>query len=265
MLKTCLQSMLLRDNPDPAQRDGITKFINLNPSGGQEITTYDSLDRSLCPSYRNGYIAMKSWAADLALETMFRDLSDKDDAATARQQADLTAASIVAKWDKHERYLPAVFDGKTTARILPIVEGLVFPYEMGLTRETAPDGPYGALIKVLHDHVDNALQPGICLDSVTGAWKLSSTSHNTWQSKVYLSQFIVERILGIKDERVDGKVDQVHASFQVCGAASQAWTDQLNSATSQALGSTHYPRGVTSALWWLDTNNAGAGQNSASK
>jgi hypothetical protein len=252
--------MLLRDDPDPAKRDGITDFINLNPAGKEEITTYDSLDHSLRPADRNGYIAMKSWAAYLALEAIFQALNDGSDAATAKLQAGRVAASIVANWKPDEGYLPAVFDGKSTARILPVAEGLIFPYEMGLAQATARTGPYGELLRVLHDHVNNVLRPGVCLDATTGAWKLSSTSQNTWQSKVYLTQFIAERILGIKDERVVGKVDQVHASFEVCGAAEDAWSDQLDSTSSRVLGSDHYPRGVTSALWWLDARNASVGQ-----
>ena len=255
-LDKCLESMLLRDDPDPAKRDGLTKWTNLNNTGHEEITTYDSLDHSLRPSYLNGYIAVKSWSAYVVLDALFTHLGDTQSAAVARAQAALTARTIVSKVDSSTQTLPAVFDGKSQARIIPMVEGLAYPYEMGLTQAVSMNGPYGDLIRALRTHLDNVLKPGVCLDSSSGAWRLSSSSGNTWQSKVYLSQFVAEKILGLTGDRVDGKVDQVHATFQVYGCPTKAWSDQLDSSNGNPLGSLHYPRGITSATWWLDAKSA---------
>ena len=39
-------------------------------------------------------------------------------------------------------------------------------------------------------------QPGICIFP-DGGWKLSSSSDNSWLSKVYLSQFVARKVLGL--------------------------------------------------------------------
>jgi hypothetical protein len=91
---------------------------------------------------------------------------------------------------------------------------------------------------------------------MSGGWKLSSANINTWQSKVYLCQYVTENILGISNGNVDGTVDQIHATFEMTEAPYQGWSDQLRSTGSGSpLGSQHYPRGVTSALWWLNAAN----------
>jgi hypothetical protein len=262
-LKTCLNSMLLRDDLDPSKRDGITTFINTRPGFTPEITTYDSLDPALQQSRDNGYIAGKSWAAYLALEAMFTALGDTASAATVHDQAGRTAKSIVGHWDDQGKYIPAIFDGKNTSRISPMVEGLVYPSAMGLDNAVSMTGPYADLIKVLQQHLDSVLAPNVCLDSQIGSWKLSSTSTNTWESKVYLSQYVAEKILGMSDPRVVGPVDQIHASMEVIGSSTQGWSDQLDSYNGHAIGSLHYPRGVTSSLWWLNKEKASASQSTA--
>jgi hypothetical protein len=144
-----------------------------------------------------------------------------------------------------------VLDGKNTSRIIPAVEGLIYPEQMGLEDALSTSGPYGPMIQMLRAHLNTVLQKGVCLDAKSGGWKLSSTSTNTWQSKVYISQYVAEQILKIKDERTNGPVDAVHASFEVLGTPATCWSDQLESGNGAAWGSTHYPRGVTSSLWWL--------------
>jgi hypothetical protein len=249
--RDAFDSMLARDDADPASRDGITTWLTTNGSH-DEITTYDALDPALKQVRDNLYIAVKSWACYVALDKIFSDLGDSARATSARSAADATAASIVARWDDAQHYIPAIFDGANTSRIIPAVEGLVYPYRMGLRDAVSPSGPYGALIQKLAAHLDTVLAPGLCLDSKSGAWKLSSTSTNTWQSKVYLNQYVSESILGIRDERTGGTIDAIHADFQAHPVGAVGWTDQLNSDTGTPRGSRHYPRGVTSALWWMD-------------
>jgi hypothetical protein len=262
-LNHCLASMLLRDDLDPPRRDGITTFINTRPGFTPEITTYDALDPALQQSRDNGYIAGKSWASYLALEAMFKALGDADSAGVAHDQADRTARSITARWNDHEGYIPAIFDGRNTSRIIPMVEGLIYPSQMGLKEDVAFSGPYADLMRVLKKHLDSVLKPGVCLDKTTGAWKLSSTSDNTWESKVYLGQYIAENILGLKGNRISGPVDQIHASMEVTGSPTQGWSDQFNSDDGHAIGSLHYPRGVTSSLWWLTRDKASTDQPAA--
>jgi hypothetical protein len=109
------------------------------------------------------------------------------------------------------------------------------------------DGPYGELVRVLKRHLDKVLVPGVCLDSGSGGWKLSSTSRNTWLSKIFLNQYVAENVLGFDDERT--KRDTVHARWLRTGSADYAATDQVDSSTGADLGSRLYPRLVTSILW----------------
>jgi hypothetical protein len=95
------------------------------------------------------------------------------------------------------------------------------------------------------------LVPGVCIDARTGAWNLSSTSSTTWQSKVYLSQYVAENILGVKNDVTGRNADSAQYAYEVLGAPAVCWTDQIYTDSHVAYGCRHYPRGVTSALWWL--------------
>ena len=257
VLEQCLQSMLLRDDIDPEERDGVTTFTSTatappKAAKGGEITTYDSLDLSLKVPQNSGYIATKSFASYLALEAMFRLLGDAANAATSQKQAGLVARTISRHFDHGTRSFPARFNGEFDARVIPAIEGLVYPYCMGLKEAVSPNGPYGELIQLMRTHVDSILRPGICLDPVSGAWKMSSSTTNTWESKIYLAQFVTEKVLGLSDGRTHGDVDAVHYAIQVLGNPVTAWTDQIQSNIGFTRGgSRHYPRGVTAYLWSL--------------
>jgi hypothetical protein len=78
-----------------------------------------------------------------------------------------------------------------------------------------------------------------------GGWRLSSTSRNSWLSKIYLCQFVAERILG---RRPDTEADRAHVSWLLDPEnAYFAWSDQM--LAGKAVGSRYYPRGVTCILW----------------
>lgn len=99
-------------------------------------------------------------------------------------------------------------------------------------------------------HMDSILKPGICLDAVSGASKMGSSTTNTWESKIYLAQFATETVLGLSDGRTHGGVDAIHYAIQVLGNPATAWSDQILSDMGATRGgSRHYPRGVTSYLW----------------
>jgi hypothetical protein len=258
ILQSCLNSMLLRDDTNAATRDGVTTYLNERGTT-QEITTYDALDSSLKSPRLNAMTTVKNWASYLALQAMFKQIGDTVDATTCSNMAGLAAQSIVNAWNNYHGtlgYIPAFLDGSNQTPLLPIVEGLVYPAQMGLTNAMDPvNGPYAAMFQALSNHVTAVLAPGRCLDVTTGSWKLSGSSANTWQSKIYLGQYIVENILGIDNNNVDGTIDQVHATLQFQESTNQGWSDQLDSAGGSLHGSVHYPRGVTSALWWLNATN----------
>jgi hypothetical protein len=257
VLEQCLASMLIRDDIDPAKRDGITTYTSTAtapPKAAKqgEITTYDSLDLSLRVPQKSSYIATKSFASYLALEAMFELLGDKARAATSKNQAGLVAKTVSAHFDQSTKSFPARFNGEFDARVIPAVEGLAYPYCMGLKEAVSPNGPYGEFIQLMRTHMDSILRPGICMDATSGAWKMSSSTLNTWESKIYLAQFVTEKVLGLSDERTHGEVDGVHYAIQVLGNPVTAWTDQILSDIGFTRGgSRHYPRGVTAFLWSL--------------
>jgi xylan 1,4-beta-xylosidase len=253
-LQTCLTSMLSRDNTNAAARDGVTKNVNTS-----EITTYDSLDWSLQKPAFSGRLAVRNWACYLALNAMFNQIGDTADAATCDNMASTAAQTIVARWNTYHSslgYIPALLDGSSMAATLPMVEGLVYPSAMGLTNAIdRVGGPYAAMLQALSNHVMAVLVPGKCLDATTGAGMITSGSSITWQSKVFLSQYAAEAVLGITNSTIDGDLDQANISVQLQGAPFQGFCDAFQGSGPLA-GGHHYPRGVTTALWWLNgTNN----------
>jgi hypothetical protein len=122
----------------------------------------------------------------------------------------------------------------------------------------ALQGRFGSFIAVLKLHLHTVLSPGVCLDAKSGGWKLSSTSNNTWMSKIFLNQFVTQRILGMRyplEESWDG----IHAGWMRGGCADFAATDQVDSATGRDLGSRLYPRLVTAVLWLDEAESAHTG------
>jgi hypothetical protein len=253
VLQRCLNSMLLRDNTNSTARDGITKNVN---SG--EITTFDDLDGSLQRPAFSGRLAVRNWACYLALNAMFSQIGDTADATTCENMAGVAAQTVVDRWNSYRGtlgYIPALLDGSSISATIPMVEGLAYPAAMGLTNAIdRTGGPYAAMLQALSNHVIAVLVPGKCLDASSGAWMVTSSTPITWQSKVFLSQYATEAVLGITNNSVNGSVDQVHASVQIYGAPFQGYSDAFYG-TGALQGGHHYPRGVTSSLWWLNATN----------
>lgn len=255
VLQTCLNSMLLRDNTNSAARDGITKNVNAG-----EITTYDNLDGSLRRSAFSGRLAVRNWACYLALSAMFGQIGDPADAATCENMAALTAQTILDRWNSYRGtlgYIPALLDGSDTAATIPMVEGLAYPAAMGLTNAIdRANGPYASMLQALSNHVVAVLVPGRCLGVPSGGWLMTSANLITWQSKIFICQYAAEAVLGITNDSVNGTVDQVHASIQIKAGPFQGWVDATDGTGEHRFaGGVHYPRAVTSALWWLNATN----------
>lgn len=246
IFEQCFQSMLNRDHPDPARRDGIMSLDSSRTRGGAEITTYDSLDVSLGQARRNIYLALKCWAAYIMLEKLFREVGNADLSSQAGAQAERCAATLVSHVTP-EGYIPAVLEEGNHSKIIPAIEGLVFPYVAGCREAVKPDGRFGGLIGALKRHLATVLVPGTCLFP-DGAWKLSSTANNSWLSKIYLCQFVAREILGIDGDHVTKNADSAHVGWLLDPRnAYWAWSDQMVS--GHAVGSKYYPRGVTAILW----------------
>jgi hypothetical protein len=255
LLRTCLDSMLARDNTNAAACDGITKNLN---SG--EITTFDDIDPSLnAPAY-SGRLAVRNWACYLALEAMFGQMGDEPDAGVCETMAATAAQTVVSCWNANRSnlgYIPALLNGANDSAVILLVEGLAYPAQMGLTNAIdRVGGPYAAMLQALSNHLAAVLVPGRCLDPTTGAWMMTSVPWKTWQSKIYIAQYVAERVLGFTGDTIDGAVDQVHATIQIQNAPFHEWSDECDcTGQDRTLGGCHYPRGITGALWWLSATN----------
>ncbi len=242
----CLKSMINRDHPQAKNRNGIMSLDSSRVMGGSEITTYDSLDESLGQARGNVYLATKSWAAYVALEKILIELQELKYAEQAKNQA-ILCANTIAKNMTEEGYIPAIFEEGNRSRIIPAIEGLVFPLYTGTPKALDPEGQYGPMIQALQKHLHTVLVEGTCLFA-DGGWKLSSTSDNSWLSKIYLCQFVARKVLKLEWNELARRADKAHVRWLLHPKESyHCWSDQMMSGL--AVGSKYYPRGVTSILW----------------
>jgi xylan 1,4-beta-xylosidase len=243
VFKACMDSLVARDHPDPRRRDGMMSADSSRCEGGSEITTYDSLDVSLGQARNNLYLAVKTWGVYLGLSRLFLHSKDPQRHALCQLQADRCARTIVASADE-DGFLPAVLHENVPSRIIPAIEGLVIPWSLGLKDALDPEGPYADLLAALKKHLLAVLRPGIC-KFPDGGWKISSTSDNSWLSKIYLCQFIAETVFGLPP---DHEADRAHAWWLLDPRNHYwAWSDQM--LAGEAKASKYYPRGVTAVLW----------------
>jgi len=242
LLQSCLSSLQNRDDPEPALRNGLVSLDSARCAGTFEITTYDSLDSSLGQARNSLYLASKTWAAWHALRLLFERAALPEFARSAGASATLLEQTIMDWYDPALGYLPALRHGCSSA-ILSAIEGLVFPLFWGQRALLDHEGAQGPFLAQLKRHLRAVLKPGLCLFPDRG-WKLSSTSDNSWPSKIFICQHVAERVFGIRPERVS---HAVHASWQQLGCADWAMTDQCFAGIGK--GSKYYPRGVTSWLW----------------
>ena len=246
IFEQCLESLVNRDHPDPNQRDGVMSLDSTRTMGGAEITTYDSLDVSLGQARNNLYLASKTWAAYLALELIFAQKGMYDLAKLAEQQAD-RCADTITRHATPSGYIPAVMGEGNDSKIIPAIEGLVFPLYTGCESALERNGRYAVFLQTLERHLQAVLQPGICLFP-DGGWKISSTSNNSWLSKIYLSQFISRKIFALPWDEQGKRADAAHVEWLTHPELSiWSWSDQIISGEIKA--SKYYPRGVTSILW----------------
>lgn len=246
VIKRCFTSMLHRDHPDPEKRNGVMGLDSSRTKGGAEITTYDSLDVSLGQARNNIYLAGKCWAAYVGLADYFAENGEPELAADAAEQARRCAGTVAAHMTA-DGYIPAVMDEDNDSKIISAIEGLVFPYVLELKEALDENGVFGDYIRALKKHFASVLKKGTCLFE-DGGWKLSSTSNNSWLSKIYLCEFVASEILGFDRKTYMEEADKAHAAWLTHPEHSYwCWSDQIVSGVISA--SKYYPRGVTSVLW----------------
>jgi hypothetical protein len=255
VVKDCLTSMVNRGGDV-----GFAQFDSTKTAGGQEITTYDSLDHSLAQTRNNVYMAVKSWATYRALALMFRDLGDKKTQERCAKLAE-KVAGVVAE-QAVDGILPAIFEKSNPgykSRILPAVEGCAYPLYFAKTGYAGvkPAQIYGTpaekkMFAALKEHTRKLLvDPQGRNVFADGGIKLSSTSNNSWMSKISIFMHVTRRVFGLDKDaavaEVFKKADAAHVKWQTEGSSYWACCDQIVSGEGKA--SRYYPRIITSALW----------------
>jgi hypothetical protein len=239
---------------------GFAQFDSTRCAGGQEITTYDSLDHSLAQTRNNVYIAVKSWASYWALALLFRELGESADQARCEQLA-AKVASVVSD-QAVDGVLPAIFEKSNpgySSRIFPAVEGCVYPLyfvNTGFAARTL-DQIYATheekrMFDVLCQHTRNLLlDPERRNLFADGGIKLSSTSNNSWMSKIAIFMHVTRKVFHLDADPGVAEVlrhaDAAHLKWQTEGSSYWACCDQIVSGEGKA--SRYYPRIITSALW----------------
>jgi len=255
VIQACLASMVNRGG-----EVGFAQYDSTKTVGGQEITTYDSLDHSLAQTRNNVYMAVKSWATYNALALMFRDLGDKKAQEKCRKLAE-KVAGVVAE-QAVDGVLPAVFEKGNpgyTSRILPAIEGCMYPlyfvktgWQRQKLEQVFATPAEKKMHAVLKEHTRRLLlDPQKRNVFADGGIKLSSTSNNSWMSKIAIFMHVSRKVFGLDRDQgvveVFRKADAAHVTWQVVGSAYWACSDQIVSGVGKA--SKYYPRIITSALW----------------
>ena len=255
VVDACLASMINRSGDV-----GFAQFDSTRCAGGQEITTYDSLDHSLAQTRNNIYIAVKSWATYWSLALMFRELDDAASQAHCKELAARVAAVVCDQ--AQDGVLPAIFEKSNpgySSRILPAVEGCVYPLYFvktgfaGCTLEQIYETESEKrMFEVLKEHTRNLLlDPERRNLFPDGGIKLSSTSNNSWMSKISIFMHVTRRVFHLDADpqiaEVFRQADAAHVKWQTEGSSYWACCDQIVSGEGKA--SRYYPRIITSALW----------------
>ena len=255
IVEACLASMINRGGDV-----GFAQFDSTRCAGGQEITTYDSLDHSLAQTRNNVYIAVKSWASYRALALLFRDLGDTKTQNKCQQLAAKVAAVVADQPDGG--ILPAIFEKSNPgyqSRILPAIEGCVYALyfeKTGYAQQNLDQIFAGAserkMFDVLKEHTTKLLlDPDRRNLFADGGIKLSSTSSNSWMSKIAIFLHVTRRVFHLDQDphvaEILRKADAAHVKWQTEGSSYWACCDQIVSGEGKA--SRYYPRVITSALW----------------
>jgi hypothetical protein len=255
VIHACLESMIHRGGDV-----GFAQFDSARCAGGQEITTYDSLDHSLAQTRNNVYIAVKSWASYRALALLFRDLGASTEQKRAEELA-IKVAGVVAD-QAVDGVLPAVFEKSNpgyASRILPAIEGCLYPLYFAQTgwAKLAPEHVYSdpaerRMFDALARHTKTLLlDPERRNLFADGGIKLSSTSNNSWMSKIAIFMHVARQVFHLdhdpKIAEIFRAADAAHVKWQTVGSSYWACCDQIVSGEGKA--SRYYPRIITTALW----------------
>jgi hypothetical protein len=269
VLSACAESMRARANP----RTGLMSCDSARCAGGKEITTYDSLDESLGQARSNTYLGAKCWATWVGLEMLSRLAAQSGDVEIdIGESLGERLAEFLADCARPDGTLPAVVEKDNPgyhSRILPAIEALIYPaFWLRCAGERADGEAVEELLRaalghrfvsvlrthalrLLHDHE----RRNVFAD---GGIKLSSTSNNSWVSKIAMFQYVARQVLRLheSDARVAAifrAADAAHVRWQTDGSGYWACSDQFVSGVAK--GSRYYPRIITAALWLDETDS----------
>lgn len=247
VLRACLESLNARRGPEVGDW---MRFDAARCGSGSEITTYDSLDESLGQARNNLYIAVKRWAAYAGLRMM--DIAAGLGGFIAHQAAAEMEAfpARLAKMAQRDDVIPAVFEPGNPgyrSRILAACEALVYPWYWSTCGKSFDGGVEQTrlLVDILRKHTAALLNDTDRQNFFDdGGIKLSSTSNNSWMSKIAILQHVCRHVLGLNGF---ADADAAHVRWQTEGSSYWACSDQIIS--GQAKASRYYPRIITTALW----------------
>lgn len=243
LLTELMDSLENRDAPEETERNGILKGISCRSgSCGLESTTFDSLDHSLQEASGNIYIFIKTWCALLLLKKCALITGDNNTAERAENMLQRCRRSAVLYENSGIPWLKANAYRSISGAVAAAAEPLAVPCLVGAFVQEEEQG----LSELLYRHETACLKSGVCLDDITGGLRLSSTSANTWPSKVTLTLFVLKRILGIT---VPESTERELLAWAQVSAADCTISDQIRSDTGTAIGGHYYPRIVTAASW----------------
>ena len=259
-LAACAESLRAR-----CDANGIMAFDSSLCEGGAEITTYDSLDESLGQARNNTYIAVKTWACWIGLK-LLDQLAGGEGSIDGENRAEAIAAALV-KAAGRTGVLPAVMERDNPgfhSRILPVAEALIYPFYWleclsarsigGEARDGLTAALQGPFIEIIKRHtralLNDPKRQNLFGD---GGIKLSSTSNNSWMSKIAIFQYVCRVVLRLDQQ--DPKIaelfkaaDAAHTTWQTDGVSGYwACSDQF--INGEAKGSRYYPRIITAALF----------------
>lgn len=260
IIDACHWSLQNRSFAGKGDYRGSPAFDSSRCETGSEITTYDSLDHSLAQTRNNLYMATKVWASWYALYRLHLHNGNKGMAELADVGAGQAAKSICAHVQP-DGTLPAVFEKDNpgfSSRILPAIEGLVYvAYCSSQPHRVKEDywlthADWSELIAVLRKHTEVLLaDPEKRNFFPDGGIRLSSTSDNSWMSKIAIFQYVARSVLKLDPALIDpifARADAAHVKWMTEGdSAYWACSDQF--VNGVAKGSKYYPRIVTTVLW----------------
>ena len=203
---------------------------------------------------------MKSWASYRALALLFRELG----AGAEQKRSDEWAVRVagVGADQAVDGILPAVFEKSSPgyhSRILPAIEGCAYPLyfvKTGFLQQSVDQifahANERRMFDALSEHTKKLLlDPQGRNLFADGGIKLSSTSNNSWMSKISIFMHVARKVFHLDQdaavEDVFRKADAAHVKWQTEGSSYWACCDQIVSGEGKA--SRYYPRIITSALW----------------